>query len=91
MRLTAALMAMAPSSGAVSDYSEPRNFPIGVRAAATMTGIRDLSDMVENAPVRPRAKRRGRQESYSGGFADTTTGIHRTPSRLVSGRRDVHL
>ena len=31
-------MATAPSSGAESDASPPRNLPIGVRAAATITG-----------------------------------------------------
>src|SRR6476661_7934524 len=45
-RSMAALMAIAPSSGALSDDSAPRNLPIGVRAAETMTGVRDLSAMV---------------------------------------------
>ena len=39
-RSSAARMATAPSSGAVSGASAPRNLPIGVRAAATMTGVR---------------------------------------------------
>ena len=35
-RDSAPLMAMAPSSGARSDESEPWNAPMGVRAAETM-------------------------------------------------------
>jgi hypothetical protein len=42
-RLTASLIAIAPSSGADRDDSPPRNLPIGVRAAEMITGIRDLS------------------------------------------------
>src|SRR5881275_1640176 len=49
-RLSASRMAMAPSSGALSDESAPRNLPIGVRAAPTMTGVRDLSGMIEVNP-----------------------------------------
>src|SRR6478609_452978 len=44
-RLTASRIATAPSSGAVSGARPPRNLPIGVRAAATITGCRDESVM----------------------------------------------
>jgi hypothetical protein len=37
---------MAPSSGALKGERAPRNFPIGVLAAPTMTGMRDLSGIV---------------------------------------------
>src|SRR5678815_4280948 len=49
-RFTASRMATAPSSGAVSGARPPRNFPIGVRAAETMTGCRDVSVMWFRAP-----------------------------------------
>src|SRR6185312_13778833 len=42
-RFRASRIATAPSSGALSGESAPRNLPIGVRAAPTMTGVRDLS------------------------------------------------
>src|SRR3954464_14555945 len=45
-RLSASRIATPPSSGALSVESAPRNLPIGVRAAPTMTGVRDLSDIV---------------------------------------------
>ena len=45
---SAALMAVAPSSGADTVARAPRNLPIGVRAAATMTGMRELSAMRES-------------------------------------------
>src|SRR5437763_1609024 len=44
-RSSAARMAAAPRSGALSDESAPRNLPIGVRAAETMTGVREASAM----------------------------------------------
>src|SRR5687768_14456955 len=44
-RFRASRMAMPPSSGALNEERAPRNFPIGVRAAPTMTGVRDLSDI----------------------------------------------
>jgi hypothetical protein len=44
-RRTASRIAMPPSSGADSGESPPRNRPIGVRTADTMTGIRDVSAM----------------------------------------------
>jgi hypothetical protein len=31
-------MAIAPSSGALNDFSAPRNLPVGVRAALRITG-----------------------------------------------------
>ena len=40
-RSSAARMAMAPSSGARERRRPPRNLPIGVRAAPTMTGVRE--------------------------------------------------
>jgi len=46
-RCTAARMATAPRSGALSGDNPPRNFPMGVRAAETMTGMREVSGMVE--------------------------------------------
>ena len=46
-RSSAARMATAPSSGAETDDSPPRNLPIGVRAAETMTGMRVASGMSE--------------------------------------------
>src|SRR5213592_477273 len=49
-RFSASRMAMPPSSGALSGESAPRNLPIGVRAAPTMTGVRDLSGMIEVNP-----------------------------------------
>src|SRR5690349_10540185 len=39
-RPTASRTAAAPSWGAWRGFSEPRNFPEGVRAALTMTGVR---------------------------------------------------
>src|SRR3954469_17970812 len=42
---SAARIAVAPSSGAESAQTEPRNLPIGGRAADTMTGMRDVSGM----------------------------------------------
>src|SRR5881628_466319 len=50
-RFSASRMAMPPSSGALSGESAPRNLPIGVRAAPTMTGVRDLSGMIEVNPL----------------------------------------
>src|SRR5437016_2413444 len=47
-RRTASRIAIAPSSGAVSEDRPPRNLPIGVLVAATITGIRDLSDIPKN-------------------------------------------
>src|SRR5712671_6229445 len=47
--LSASRMAIAPSSGALSEESAPRNFPIGVRAAPTITGVRDLSGIVTSS------------------------------------------
>src|SRR5215831_16174064 len=41
-RSIAALMAKPPSSGALNDDSEPRNFPIGVRAPLTITASRSF-------------------------------------------------
>src|SRR5215472_686642 len=43
-RRTASRTAIAPSCGAVNDFSAPRNFPVGVRTAETMT----LSGMLSN-------------------------------------------
>src|ERR687896_2057598 len=40
-RSSAARIAIAPSSGAASDDRAPRYFPIGVRAAPTITGVRE--------------------------------------------------
>src|ERR1043165_10049186 len=54
-RCTAARIAIAPSSGALSALRPPRNLPIGVRAAATMTGCRELMD--ESYPRRLRTRR----------------------------------
>src|SRR5262252_130492 len=48
-RCTAARIAVAPSSGAVSGARPPRNLPIGVRTAETMTGWRDDIDDIGNA------------------------------------------
>src|SRR5438876_4764765 len=45
-RFSASRMATAPSSGALRVESAPRNLPMGVRAAPTMTGVRDLSGIV---------------------------------------------
>src|SRR5579859_74268 len=42
-RLTVSLIAIAPSCGAVSGLNAPWNFPIGVRVALTMTGVRFAS------------------------------------------------
>src|SRR5438552_7468678 len=39
-RRTASATASAPSCGAVNDFSAPRNFPVGVRTADTMTDSR---------------------------------------------------
>src|SRR6476659_8295999 len=58
-RSNAAVMATAPSSGAESGASEPRNFPIGVLAAATMTGVRFGSDMRGNVIRDPSGVRVG--------------------------------
>ncbi len=38
-RTSASRMAIAPSSGALSDFSAPRNLPVGVRAALRMTAF----------------------------------------------------
>jgi hypothetical protein len=38
-RRTASRMAIAPSSVALNPFSEPRNLPVGVRAADTRTGV----------------------------------------------------
>ena len=38
-RATASRRAMAPSSGAESDARAPRNLPMGVRTALTITGV----------------------------------------------------
>src|SRR5690606_21616820 len=43
-RSTAAWIAMAPRSGAVNGARPPRNRPIGVRAALTITAVRDGSN-----------------------------------------------
>src|ERR687894_259165 len=40
VRAATSRTAIAPSCGACSDFSEPRNFPEGVRTALTMTGVR---------------------------------------------------
>src|SRR6266498_1231513 len=45
-RFRASRMATAPNSGALSVERAPRNLPIGVRAAPTITGLRDLSVIV---------------------------------------------
>src|SRR5258706_9773556 len=45
-RLSAARMATAPSSGALNGERAPRNLPMGVRAAPTITRMRDLSGMI---------------------------------------------
>src|ERR1041385_3496213 len=47
-RVTAALMATAPSSGADNGARPPRNLPIGVRAAETITGSREGSDIEDS-------------------------------------------
>src|SRR2546428_9793325 len=39
-RRIASRTAMAPSWGAVKSFRDPRNLPVGVRTAATMTGSR---------------------------------------------------
>src|ERR1041385_5257984 len=44
-RVTAALVATAPCSGADNGARPPRNLPIGVRAAETITGSREGSDI----------------------------------------------
>src|SRR6476469_8970357 len=48
-RSMAALIAIAPSSVAVSPDSEPRNRPVGVRAPATMTDAEPA--VLDGAPV----------------------------------------
>ena len=58
-RLNASRIAIAPSSGAESDESPPRNLPIGVRAAPTMTGILDLSVISVDGLLRQKANRVG--------------------------------
>src|SRR6266513_123375 len=55
-RLSASRMAMAPSSGALNAERAPRNFPIGVLAAPTITGVRDLSDIVTSLIELPSLK-----------------------------------
>ena len=45
LRAIAARIATAPSSGAESGASPPMNFPIGVRTALRMTGVRAGSGM----------------------------------------------
>src|SRR3990172_3135134 len=52
-RLTASRMAIAPSLGAVNDASAPRNLPIGVRVAETMTAVRDASMLYPLGRERP--------------------------------------
>ena len=43
-RRTASATTSAPSAVAVSDFSAPRNFPVGVRTALTMTASRTSAD-----------------------------------------------
>src|SRR5215831_12627311 len=49
-RRTASATASAPSWGAVNDFSAPRNLPVGVRTAETMTDSRTANlDRVDDA------------------------------------------
>src|SRR4051794_5843681 len=88
-RSTAALMAIAPSSGADRVESPPRNFPIGVRAAATMTGTRDVSDIGWNrsSQLPGGETHRGRLESYPRRGVPTTEPMHQLP-RMASPPRN---
>src|SRR3954467_14877302 len=46
-RRTASRTAMAPSCGAVNSFSDPRNLPVGVLAAETMTDSRIDEDTLD--------------------------------------------
>src|SRR5687768_4030850 len=97
-RSTAARIACAPSSTARSCESAPRNFPVGVRAPATITDRVDgLTDRVYGGGpwTRPRSRERGRGSGAGGEslvdhredlVADELVTLH---ERLHQGRVDV--
>src|SRR3954469_10172478 len=63
-RRTASRTAMAPSCGAEKSFSDPRNLPVGVRTAATMTDSRIDEDTLDG--VLAQQQLQARQDRLAG-------------------------
>src|SRR6516165_7201300 len=81
-------MAIAPSSGALSGANPPRNFPIGVRTAETITGWRERS-VIQTETKKGRSNGTGddrrcpKSNLAVGGGACWSTALIRAQTELV--------
>src|SRR5437870_13020214 len=82
-RWSAAWMAVAPSRGAGTAASDPRNAPIGVRAAPTITTFFPWDGMAHSS--RGGRRRFITRTWLSSRSAHTGHGKHRTRRRLARG------